>query len=72
MTIQVGGFWFELPPTDCNDDGGVNLLDHSAFEGCLTGPGVEIMTGCGCYDVNRSGTVDMLDFAAAQVFFTGS
>ena len=31
----TGGFWFEFPPTDCNDDGLVSLLDHETFTACL-------------------------------------
>ena len=34
----TGGFWFALAPTDCNDDGGVDLADYDAFEACLSGP----------------------------------
>ena len=68
----TGGFWFALMPTDCNEDGAVGLLDHATFESCLTGPGAGVSAGCECFDVNRSGTVDMADFAEAQIAFTGS
>jgi len=67
----TGGFWFEEPPTDCNSTGGVDLLDYDGFAACLAGPTKETPDGCGCYDVNRSGAVDMIDFAAAQQNFTG-
>ncbi len=67
-----GGFWFALTPTDCNEDGGVNLFDYSAFESCLTGPAAGVATGCECFDVDRSGTVDLRDFTIAQTAFTGS
>ena len=67
----TGGFWFGLAPTDCNEDGGVNLLDYSAFESCLAGPEGAVTAGCECFDVNRSGAVDLIDFAVAQTVFTG-
>ena len=68
----TGGFWLALSPGDCNEDGGVTLLDHAAFEPCLAGPEGAVAAGCECFDVNRSGTVDLLDFAVAQASFTGS
>ena len=67
-----GGFWFPIPPGDCEDDGDVDLFDHNQFEGCLVGPQGGVPRGCKCFDVDRSGDVDMVDFAAAQAFFTGS
>ena len=70
--ILTGGFWFEEPLGDCNSTGGVNLLDYDDFESCLLGPGAGLAEGCECLDVNRSGTVDLLDFAVAQANFTGS
>ena len=68
----TGGFWFEIPPTDCNEDGAVNLLDHSLFSDCLTGPGSGIQVGCNCFDVNRDGAIDLLDMAMAQIAFSRS
>ncbi len=67
-----GGFWFARVPTDCNEDGGVNLLDYDAFATCLTGPAAGVLSGCECYDANRSGTVDMRDFTELQAAYTGS
>ncbi len=67
----TGGFWFELPPNDCNDTGGVDLLDYGDFEACLSGPDEGVAQGCECFDVNRSSTVDLLDFAVAQSVFAG-
>jgi hypothetical protein len=69
---MTGGFWFALAPTDCNEDGGVSLLDYETFVTCLTGPAASVISGCECFDVNRSGTVDMRDFTGLQVAFTGS
>jgi len=68
----TGGFWFELPPSDCNSTGGVDLLDYDDFEACLTGPDTGVTEACKCFDVNHSNTVDLLDFAVAQTTFTGS
>ncbi len=68
----TGGFWFAIPPGDCEDDGDVDLFDYKRFESCLSGPGAGVATGCECFDVNRSGTVDLADFAVAQSTFTGS
>ncbi len=61
-----GGFWFELPPSDCNEDGTVNLFDHDLFTQCMGGPDGGVNAGCECFDVDRSGAVDLRDFAAAQ------
>jgi hypothetical protein len=62
-----GGFWFAVAPTDCNEDGGVNLLDYETFVICLTGPDSGVVSGCECYDVNRSGTVDMRDLRSCRL-----
>ena len=68
----TGGFWFGLAPGDCDNTGCVDLLDYAEFESCLTGPDVGTLAGCECFDVNRSDTVDLRDFAATQAAFTGS
>lgn len=67
----TGGFWFEVAPTDCNDDGTVDLFDHASFSGCLTGPDAEFPGGCACFDVDRTGVIDLRDFATAQLAHTG-
>lgn len=67
----TGGFWLELAQGDCNSTGNVDLLDYDDFEPCLTGPDTGVGVGCECFDVDRSGTVDLLDFAIAQTTFTG-
>jgi len=67
----TSGFQVELAPTDCNEDGLVNLFDYMSFEACLSGPGGGVAEGCECYDVNSSGTVDLADFAETQAFFAG-
>jgi len=67
-----GGFWFPLAPADCNEDGRVSLLDYEVFATCLTGPDTSVGSGCECYDVNHSGTIDMRDVTELQAAFTGS
>ena len=68
----AGGFWFELPPTDCNDDGLVSLLDHETFAACLLGPSGGINASpCPCFDVDRDGNVTLNDYAQLQTGFTG-
>ncbi len=69
---MTGGFWIELPPTDCDGDGLISLLDLSQFELCLAGPhqGPPVAP-CNCFDVDHSDTVDLRDFATMQVHYTG-
>ncbi len=68
----TGGFWFELSPTDCNDDGIVSLLDHETFAACLSGPGGGIgASPCPCFDVDHDGHVTLSDYAQLQAGFTG-
>jgi len=67
-----GGLWFGLPPGDCSDDGLVNLLDHSVFHRCVRGPqNGPPEQDCLCFDVDRTGVVDMKDVATIQRSFTG-
>ncbi len=68
-----GGFWLPTPLGDCEEDGDVDLAqDYEQFKACLTGPdGVEPAGQCKCFDVNRDGAVDMVDFAELQTTFTG-
>ena len=68
----TGGFWFEEPRGDCDSTGGVSLLDYDSLEPCLLGPNAGVAEGCACFDVDRSGSVDLFDFAVAQANFTGS
>lgn len=68
----TGGFWFALDPGDCNEDGGVSLFDHADFVGCAEGPSGSAPVGdCRCFDVNRSGTIDLADLAVVQAAHTG-
>ena len=66
-----GGFWHAALPMDCNEDGWVGLPDHDDFTSCLGGPNAGVGAGCGCFDVDRNGNVDLFDFAVAQITFTG-
>lgn len=72
-TLQLtGGFWFETPPTDCDDDGRVTLYDYQAFQPCLAGPAVGVSSpACACFDVNRDGVIDLHDVAIGQQSATG-
>ena len=68
----TGGFWFEVVPSDCNEDGVVNLFDYDAFQTCLTGPGGgPPPAGCDCYDFDGDGKITLLDFATVQAMFNG-
>ena len=67
-----GGFWFESPPADCDDDGLVSLFDHETLTSCLLGPGGGIGAGpCPCFDVDRDGDITLSDYAQLQAGFTG-
>lgn len=61
-----GGFWFELPPGDCDEDGIVNLIDHEIFTQCFGGPAAGVLSGCECFDLDRNGQVDLRDFSMAE------
>ena len=68
-----GGFWYTIPAGDCEGDGYVDLIDHVQFFDCVTGPDVaSVADACRCYDIDLSGTIDLLDFAEVQAAFTGS
>ena len=67
-----GGFWFELPPTDCNDDGLVSLVDYETFTACLAGPGGGLGADpCPCFDADRDGDITLHDYALSQAEFVG-
>ena len=68
----AGGFWFELTPTDCDDDGLVSLFDHEVFAACMLGPDGGIDTSpCPCFDVDGDGDITLNDYARLQSGFTG-
>lgn len=68
----TGGFWYEIPTGDCTADGYVDYFEHEQFSGCLTGPGAgEQFEECLCFDIDRNGSIDLLDYASVQAAFTG-
>lgn len=66
-----GGFWFELEEGDCDEDGGIGLADFGAMSDCLLGPNATVNDACRCFDLNGSGTVDLVDFAFLQTLHIG-
>ncbi len=64
-----GGFWFELSPTDCNEDGAVDFLDLWRLMRCVSGPAESVAEECRCLDVDASDTADLRDIAALQRAF---
>lgn len=66
-----GGFWFQLPPGDCDEDGTVHLMDHEFFTQCLAGPNGNLLSDCECFDVDGNGRVDLRDFAITSRGFSG-
>jgi len=66
----TGGFWFETPAGDANEDGVTGLSDLPVFEGCMSGPaGTSPTNECRFFDADRSGQIDLPDFAAIQQAF---
>lgn len=68
----TGGFWYRVPPGDADGSGAVGLSDVAAFEACLTGPAESPAPDCGSFDTDRSGAVDLRDFAETQMRFSGA
>ncbi len=67
----TGGYWFGVAPGDCDSTGCVDLLNYVEFESCIAGPASGPPIGsCRCFDVNRSSTIDLADFAEVQASFT--
>ena len=67
-----GGFWFGVPPDDCNSDGWVDLIDYDDFDGCLSGPNGGLpLPECNCFDLDSDGDIDLSDVARFQAEFTG-
>jgi hypothetical protein len=68
-----GGFWFEIMPGDCTEDGGVTLFDHAQYTDCAAGPEETINDPtCTCVDVDGDSDVDLADYAVTQSFFSGN
>ena len=69
----AGGFFFAVPPGDCDADGDVDLADFLVFQECFTGSGSgAAMPGCGCSDFDGDRDVDLGDLIAFQAHFTGA
>ena len=62
--MTIGGDW--------DDDGDVDLLDYERFLDCFSGPGVEIGSECGVFDLDGDNDVDLTDFGSLQEAFTGA
>jgi len=54
---------------DFDDDDDTDLLDFTAFRACLTGPNNVVEDKCRHYDINRNGTIDLVDLQAFQWVF---
>ncbi len=52
-------------------DGVFDLTDYQRLELCFDGPSQGVAAGCPCADLNASGGIDLKDFAAFQVEFSG-
>jgi len=72
-TVEIsGGFWFQIPPGDCNYDGRLSLPDLALFVDCLSGPETPLGSGrCLCLDLDRDGNLDLADVADFQTGFSG-
>jgi hypothetical protein len=69
----TGGFWFGVPPDDCNSDGWIDLIDYDDFEECLSGPeGGLAEPECNCFDLDVDNDIDLHDVARFQSEFTGA
>lgn len=55
-----------------DEDCDVDLDDHDVFMTCFAGPGISATGGCEFADYDQDGDVDLKDFAAVQVAFTGT
>jgi len=67
----TGGFWYGVPPGDCEEDGNVGLGDVVQLDPCMFGPGSLSPLQCRCLDLNRDSHVDLVDIALFQTGFTG-
>ncbi len=56
---------------DADGDNDVDMDDYAAFASCLGGPLDSVEPECEALDLDDSGTVDLHDFLAFQMVFTG-
>ncbi len=59
----------ESLPTDCDNNGIVNAMDFKIFTPFFNGPIEGSSNGCHCFDIDRSDSVDLRDFAELQRSF---
>jgi len=62
----------DVQPGDCDEDGDIDRNDYIRFQQCLTGPGAgPVPPTCDCVKFDGDTDVDLKDFAAFQIGFTG-
>lgn len=55
---------------DADNSDAIEVDDFVFMHDCLGGPQVKLSDGCGCFDFNGDGRVDLLDFSGFQVALT--
>lgn len=76
VTGTLGSAWVSILPCgslgDLDVDCDVDLVDHSEFESCLTGPyGGPLEPECEAADLDGDGDVDLFDVGIFQASYTG-
>ena len=71
-TITIVLFVAPSIPSDCDDDGDVDLDDFAIFEACVSGPAIPVATGCEAKDLNHDNDVDQSDFGIFQRCMSGA
>jgi hypothetical protein len=66
----TGGFWFQIPTGDCDENNVADFFDHQALVECLTGPAADRAAECECQDLEASDSVDLRDYAVFQRSFS--
>lgn len=57
---------------DVTRDGGIDLADHAALVGCLSGPNATYADGCAPADLDSDGDVDLGDWSLLQNHYIGA
>ena len=65
VTLEV----VALSPGDCDDDGDTDLADLECFLACMLGPGQIVTPSCEVLDIDRNGSVDLLDYGYFSIVF---
>jgi hypothetical protein len=69
VTVEI----VESANGDCVVDGLIDLFDFDAFHSCFTGPAAgPLSAACRCADFDSDDDVDLADFGAFQLAFSGS